>query len=190
MRRTWALLAPLAGCAGKTGNAVEAPVQQQVISQTQTEEGLISQRIDFDSDGRPEVVNYLRERSEAAPLLVRKELDLDRDGRVDVMSLYDQSGVLIREELDSDFDGRFDAADYYEGGIRVKSEYDTDFDGRANVSKYYVKDASGAVYLDRKERDTDGDGRIDVWERFNAKGEVVRAARDTDGDGRTDTREE
>ena len=48
----------------------------------------------------------------------------------------------------------------------------------------------GVARLDRKERDSDGDGKVDVWERFNDQGEVVRTGRDTDGDGKMDVREE
>lgn len=190
----WAAMALLlvsgTALAKKAKQVSDEPVAKQVIAFTTSAEGLITQTIDFDGDGKPEVFNYLRQRAEAEPLLVRKELDLDRDTRVDVISYYDEAGVLEREELDSDFDGRIDAADHYEGGVRVLSEYDTDFDGRANVYKYYNTDGVGAVFLDRKERDTDGDGRIDVWERFNKDGTVIRTAMDTDGDGKMDVREE
>ena len=97
---------------------------------------------------------------------------------------------LEKEEMDSDYDGQFDWTDHYQDGLRVMSEWDSDYDGRPNVFKYYVRDESGNVSLDRKERDSDGDGRIDVWERFSPTGEVIRYGRDTDGDGEIDLRDE
>ena len=138
----------------------------------------------------PDIKNYYRERSDAPRLLVRKEMDLNRDGKTDVISLFDPDGMLEREELDADYDGRFDWIDHYQKGERVMSEYDTDSDGRPNVFKYYIKGSDGLVHLDRKERDEDGDGAIDVWEKFSQAGEVTRTARDTDGDGRMDVRED
>ena len=53
--------------------------------------------------------------------------------------------------------------------------------------KYYSIGEDKVARLDRKERDSDGDGKIDVWERFNEAGEVIRTGRDTDG-GRQDGR--
>ncbi len=184
-------LLALFACAAKTEAVEEATSDpSRVISRSVDSEGLITQQVDFDGDGKAEVTNYFRDRSEAADLIVRKDLDLNRDARVDVVSYFDESGELQREEMDSDFDGRFDAADHYQGGVRVLSEYDTDFDGRPNVFKYYTANEQGRPVLNRKERDTDGDGKIDVWERFAPTGEVIRTARDTDGDGKMDVRED
>lgn len=160
------------------------------VSERPLEDGLVGQDIDLDADGAVDIKNYYRERSDAPRLLVRKELDLNRDGKVDVVSFFDPDGNLEREEMDSDYDGRFDWVDHYQRGWRVMSEYDTDSDGRANVFKYYIRTAEGVMRLDRKERDEDGDGKIDVWERFAANGDVVRTGRDTDGDGKVDIREE
>ena len=90
----------------------------------------------------------------------------------------------------SDYDGAFDWTDHYQKGVRVMSEYDTDSDTKPNVFKYYIRSEDGSMHLDRKERDEDGDGKIDVWERFSLTGEVIRTGRDTDGDGKVDVREE
>jgi hypothetical protein len=84
----------------------------------------------------------------------------------------------------------FDWTDHFQDGVRVMSEYDTDHDGKPNVFKYFARNDDGSVYIDRKERDSDGDGKIDVWERFNEEGLVIRTGRDTDGDGKMDVREE
>ena len=186
-----ALLAALAlpACA-KKGTTAAGNDRPPPITERKTAEGLLQQDIDLDGDGAVEIQNYYRERSDAPRLLVRKELDLNRDKKVDVVSYFDGDGALEREEMDSDYDGRFDWTDHYQKGVRVMSEYDTDYDGRPNVFKYYIKGDDGNVHLDRKERDEDGDGKIDVWERFAPTGEVVRTGRDTDGDGKVDVREE
>lgn len=183
------LLAALASC-GKKDPTSAADDRPPPITERPTEEGLTQQDIDLDGDGNVEISNFYRERADAPRLLVRKELDLNRDKKVDVVSYFDVDGALEREEMDSDYDGRFDWTDHYQKGVRVMSEYDTDYDGRPNVFKYYIRGEDGNVHLDRKERDEDGDGKIDVWERFGPGGEVVRTGRDTDGDGKVDVREE
>jgi hypothetical protein len=178
------------GCAKKDPEAAAESVADRVIETELPDEGLTLQSIDLDEDGQPDIKNYYRERSDAPRLLVRKEMDLNRDGQIDVISLFDPDGNLEREELDADYDGKFDWIDHYQKGERVMSEYDTDSDGRPNVFKYYITGTDGLVHLDRKERDEDGDGAIDVWEKFSQAGEVTRTARDTDGDGRMDVRED
>ena len=179
----------LAAC-GKNKDSASQAYSSKVTERLDDTTGLVEQSVDLDSDGTLEIKNFFRERADAPRLLVRKELDMNRDGRFDVISIFTDDGDLQREDMDSDYDGRFDWTDHYQGGVRVMSEYDTDNDGAPNVFKYYIRSDDGVVLLDRKERDEDGDGKIDVWERFNAAGEVVRTGRDTDGDGRMDVREE
>jgi hypothetical protein len=154
------------------------------------EGGLIGQDIDLDGNGVADIRNVFRDRASARGDLLRKEIDLNRDGLMDVISFLGPDGHLAREDMDSDWDGTFDLTDHYQKGVRVLSEYDTDHDGRPNVFKYYVRGPEGSVYLDRKERDEDGDGKIDVWERFSAGGALIRAGRDLDGDGKVDVRDE
>lgn len=187
------LLVLVTACAKQSSLESSKPHESQVTERAAPElsdAGLVLQEVDLDRDKRPEVLNYLRIREDGSRSLVRKELDLDRDGRIDVRSFFDDKGVLVREEMDADRDGQFDHTDVYQDGIRVMSEYDTDQDGVANVHKYYVRSASGVAVLDRKERDEDGDGKIDLWERFDESGQVVRTGRDLDGDGKMDVREE
>lgn len=186
-----ALFTPaLSGCPKKGPGAADGAYVNRVTERQVPEEGLLGQDIDLDADGAPDIKNYYRERSDAPRLLVRKELDLNRDGKIDVISFFDADGNLEREEMDSDYDGAFDWTDHYQKGVRVMSEYDTDSDTKPNVFKYYIRSEDGSMHLDRKERDEDGDGKIDVWERFSLDGQVVRTGRDTDGDGKVDVREE
>lgn len=185
-----ALLLFLVACGGKKAPAAGGPQGRQITERNLPDQGLVLQEVDLDRDGRPEIFNYYRERADAPRLLVKKEMDLNRDGVIDIRSFFDDDGRLVREEMDADYDGVFDHIDHYQQGVRVMTEYDTDQDGLSNVFKYYIKDERGVARLDRKERDEDGDGRIDVWERFDAQGRVTRTGRDTDGDGKMDVRED
>lgn len=159
-------------------------LQRQVV-QRETSEGLVLVEIDLNSDSKPDVFNYYRERSNAARLLVRKELDMNLDGRIDIISHFDDTGALVREEMDGDFDGQFDWTDHYQNAKRVMSEADTNYDGKLDVFTYYDNGKPT-----RKERDTDGDGRIDFWERFDESGNVIKTGADTTCDGKMDVREE
>ena len=180
----------LAGCPKKSPDAADEARSDRSTRRSGPEEGLVGQDVDLDADGAPDIKNYYREGSGGPQSLARKELDLNRDGKIDVISFYDADGNLEREEMDSDYDGAFDWTDHYQKGVRVMSEYDTDSDTKPNVFKYYIRSEDGSIHLDRKERDEDGDGKIDVWERFALDGSVVRTGRDTDGDGKVDVREE
>lgn len=161
-----------------------------VVEEKTIAEGLVVQEIDLDGNGKVDVRNTWRPREGGDRALVRKETDLDLDGRFDLVSLYGDDGRLVREEMDSDFDGTLDWTDHYKEGQRVFAEMDSNFDGRKDVFFYYLATDGAAPKLDRKERDTNGDGRVDLWERFDAQGNVTRTARDTDGDGRMDERTE
>lgn len=174
---------PLTACGNKkdVGQVREA----SVLSVTPTAEGLVVQEIDVNGDGSADVFNYMREREDAPPLMVRKETDLNWDGRIDVRAWFDESGILIKEEMDGDFDGRVDWTDHYQGSRRVFSEVDTDFDGVFDLFKYYE---NGDVR--RKERDSDKDGRVDLWEYLDDQGNVIKTGRDIDGDGVMDVRSE
>ncbi|RME29401.1 MAG: hypothetical protein D6798_00140 [Deltaproteobacteria bacterium] len=177
------LLVPLAACGGSHKGPDTDVRRASVLTEEVNSEGLLVQAIDVNGDGRADVFNYMREREDNAPLMVRKETDLNWDGRIDVRAWFDDSGVLEKEEMDGDFDGRVDWTDHYQGGKRVLSEIDTDFDGTYDLFKYY----EGAK-VRRKERDTDRDGSVDLWEYLDDQGRVVKTGRDLDGDGVMDVR--
>ena len=42
----------------------------------------------------------------------------------------------------------------------------------------------------RKERDTNGDGKVDFWEYLDEKGNVLKTGKDLDADGVMDVRDE
>jgi hypothetical protein len=58
--------------------------------------------------------------------------------------------------------------------------------GRPDVWKYSRRDESGNEILVRKERDLNGDGRVDSWERYEPDGSLSRVAYDLDFDGKPD----
>jgi hypothetical protein len=90
------------------------------------------------------------------------ELDRNDDGRPDYVLYNDAAGALAREELDFNLDGKMDDVRYYSGGVAVREEIDSDFDGRVDI---WVSILQGA-YIERYERDTDGDGAPDVVKSF------------------------
>ncbi len=175
------LLLPLVACGKKKD--VQEIRRASVISEKPAEDGLIVQAIDINGDKKADVFNYMRERKDNAPLMVRKETDLNWDGRIDVRAWFDESGALVKEEMDGDFDGRVDWTDHYQGSRRVLSEVDTDFDGVYDLFKYYE-----GTQVRRKERDSDKDGKVDFWEYLDEQGNVVKTGQDLDGDGVMDVR--
>lgn len=182
------ILLPFAvGCPKNNGNgrAPGADNPHRLITEVELDDGLVRQEVDLDGDGQAEVINFQRPRTNAAPLILRKETDLNRDGAIDVRSFFDEDGKLEREEMDGDFDGTFDWVDHYQDGRRVMSEADTDYDGNTNIWSYY----EGSIIV-RQERDTTGDGQIDYWIRFDEDGNATRTARDLDGDGKMDVRDQ
>ncbi len=171
--------------ASETEEVMPSQREAKMLTEQPAEDGLIRQEIDLNGDGRGDVFNYYRERSEGPRALVRKEVDLNWDGRVDVQSYFTASGEMEKESMDGDFDGNMDWVDHYQGGKRVLSEVDTDYDGRADLWKIYE---GGKVK--RKERDTDGNAQVDFWEYLDDSGAVVKTGRDIDGDGIMDERED
>jgi hypothetical protein len=175
----------LAGCGGSQTTGAKASTNAASGAETTeriTEGGLTLVEVDLNGDGRPEIYNYYRERSQAERLLVRREADLNQDGRIDIWSFYDEGGGVSQERMDGDFDGTPDWVDYYQGGKRTLSEVDTNSDGQFDLFKYYVDGK-----LVRKERDTNSNGKIDFWELYE-DGKVVKAGRDTSGDGNIDVK--
>ncbi len=68
----------------------------------------------------------------------------------------------------------------------IATAYDLTRSGKPNVWKYVVKDAAGKEILVRKERDLNGDGKIDTWERYAPDGTLEAVAYDLDFDGKPD----
>ena len=160
--------------------AAPGPVEEKLL-----QDGMIMQEIDLNKDHQPDVFNVFRERTNAPRILVRKEVDLNLDGRVDISSFFTDEGRIEREELDTDFDGKVDRIDHYQSQLRVMCEIDTNTNGAFDIFSYYE---GNPPTITRKERDSDHDGRVDIWERFDDNGKVTKTGVDVDGDGKMDER--
>jgi hypothetical protein len=68
----------------------------------------------------------------------------------------------------------------------IVTEYDLTHHGKPDVWKYTTRDASGKEILLRKEKDLNGDGKIDTWEKYNPDGTLARVVYDLDFDGKPD----
>jgi hypothetical protein len=93
------------------------------------------------------------------------ELDRNGDGETDYRVYYDSGGKVAREELDFNFDGKMDTFYSYKDGILQREELDTHFDGKIDISVYLLD----GTYVQRYERDLDGDGTPDVVRDFGGK---------------------
>lgn len=180
----------VSGCPKKVETTVvnEGKAQEDFrIVEKVLADGMIIQEIDLNEDRKADVFNTYQPRANAPRLLVRKEVDLNLDGQVDKITYFNEQGELEREEMDGDFDGHFDWTDHYQDNLRVMTEVDTDANGKMDQFSYYE---GTPPRITRKERDTNGDSLIDIWERFDENGVVNRTGRDTNGDGKMDERDE
>lgn len=111
--------------------------------------------------------------------------DLDFDGRADVVEFFSPSGEVLERQFQMDFDPFVDVVRIYEGNRMTQKLVATSFDGSLSLEKYY--DIQGN--LSRTARDTNFDGRADLWEYYS-EGKVVNITRDLNGDGEAETIEE
>ncbi len=119
-----------------------------------------------------------------AALPVLREEDRDGDGRADRWIGY--AGRARREVWeDARGSGRPDVHLVFarEGASLERIELDPGGDGEPDRIFYYSgEDLVGDA------RDSDGDGRIDRFDRFDSRGDLSLVERDVDGDGRIDVR--
>jgi hypothetical protein len=66
------------------------------------------------------------------------------------------------------------------------SAFDVSHHGKPDLWKYSIVVAEGQERVIRKERDLNGDGRVDSWEAFDEQGNLVKQAYDLDFDGKPD----
>ena len=136
----------------------------------------------------------------------RLDYDTDRDGRVD-MRAYLENGRTMRIEADGNGDGIVDRWEYYrtdgqldrlgtssesdgvedtwvvQRGDEMRVDISTRRDGVADRHEFHDKGV-----LVRSEQDTNGDGRIDQWQRFDG-GKLRELLLDTSqASGRPDRR--
>jgi hypothetical protein len=130
--------------------------------------------------------------------LIQLSADTNRDGQIDQWTFLDGNRPL-RGEADTDHDGRIDRWEYFNESaqlVRVGSSSANDgiedtwtyvqpIDGASRVDRSRARDRhidrreymKGTVLL-RVEEDTNGDGLLDRWDRYE-DGVLVEAAYDT-----------
>jgi hypothetical protein len=64
--------------------------------------------------------------------------------------------------------------------------FDLDRDGRADVWRFTRRDDDGKETLSRKEKDLNGDGKVDTWESYGPGGALIQIVYDMDFDSRVD----
>jgi hypothetical protein len=94
------------------------------------------------------------------------ELDRNGDGKVDYRVLYDSAGRVSEEQMDFKGNGIMDTFYYYKGGVLQRVEIDSKDSGKIDIWVYLLD----GTYVQRYERDTDGDGKPDVVRNFGTGG--------------------
>jgi hypothetical protein len=134
---------------------------------------------DLNGDGVIEQRTYLN-----GNVPLRTEIDTDADGRVDRWEYVDQRAQVVKVGTSSLQDGREDQWVFPASGDgQVRVDRSTERTSRVDRREFY----RGEV-IERAEEDTNQDGVVDKWERF--EGGVVReiAYDTTHSAGRADRR--
>ncbi len=100
-----------------------------------------------------------------AARLRRVETDSRGDGFVDDVVYLNEKGQKVREEFDFNRDGKMDDFLWYENGLLAREEIDSRFSGKIDIRVYLFQGA----YIERYERDTDGDGVPDMVKDYARK---------------------
>jgi len=135
-------------------------------------------RLDYDTDGdgRVDTRSYLQ-----GGRGVRLEADGNGDGRVDRWEYYRPDGQLDRLGASSQGDGRDDTW-VVQNGNQMRVDISTRRDGVTDRHEFHEQGV-----LVGAEQDTDFDGRIDQWQRFE-NGRMRELLVDTQRSGRPDRR--
>jgi len=118
-------------------------------------------------------------------VLICREADVNHDRIKDVVRIYDDEGRPVREDADRNFDRKFDQTTIYQAGEIVEQSFDNDFDGRTDTKVFFNRGAPMRAERDLAGRSTADTWHPDRWEYFEG-GKMVRMGTDTDGDSRVD----
>jgi hypothetical protein len=118
-------------------------------------------------------------------VMICREADLNGDGTKDVVRQYDDEGRPLREEADRDFDGKMDVVSYYQRGALIRREMDTDGDGIIDYKVYYEDNKPLRAERDLLKKSTLTVWKPSRWEYYEDE-RLIRMGTDTDGDGRVD----
>lgn len=161
---------------------------------------LVQLSADHNGDGRLDQWTYLE-----GARVFRGEADSDGDGRVDRWEYFDPQSTLVRVGGSSRGDGvediwtdpaptaggeahiarslqrdrRFDRHEYFRGGVLVRAEEDTNADGRIDKWERY----DGAVLREVAFDTTFAAARPDRRALYDAKGQFVAVEADPERDG-------
>jgi hypothetical protein len=156
-----------AGCIAVVAGCVQAPQQRRAVPSYDDFTGrLIQLNADQNGDGRIDQWTYLEN---GQP--IRGEADTDDDGRIDRWEYFDAASALTMIGTSSRGDGVEDTRTYPvpspdgETQVVTSRRRDRVFDHR----EFYRGQS-----LVRTEGDTNSDGRVDKWERY--EGAVLREA--------------
>jgi hypothetical protein len=118
-------------------------------------------------------------------IMICREADVNHDKIKDIVRVYDDEGRPVREDADRNFDGKFDQTTVYQSGEVVVQSFDNNFDGRTDTKVFFNRGAPMRAERDLAGRSTPEQWRPDRWEYFEG-GKMVRMGTDTDGDTRVD----
>ncbi|GEM_PF-1658357 len=143
--------------------------------------------IDYDGDGRlEEQWTYVDDR------ISKSEMDLNQDGVFDSVTEYDHLGLIEYARDDLDFNGTFDTEYHYEDGQIILFSMDRDENGFFEYTEKYLDNGNREIiywnqntekpfkiiradpfgYVDA-ELDLDGDGRMDIYRKFDETDEII-----------------
>lgn len=162
----------LVACSGKgaAGPSSERGVRDTTL---RTEKCAHKNGFDTNRDGKKDLFEVV----ENGRTLCRAA-DLDFDGVIDQVSFFDANGVVRRREIDFDGNGVPNIIEHYRAGTLVLREIDGANLGR--IDMWDAFDPTSGVRTTR-ERDTNGDGRIDQYWSFSGAQITVRFDRNEDG---------
>lgn len=166
------------GISAKMPSLDDAPT---ALRASMTTAGMLKQTADINMDNVIDQVVF----TDAGGQTRAAVRDLDFDGRADVVEFFSTSGEVVERQFQMDFDPYVDVVRFYEGPRLVQKLVATGFDGSLSLEKYY--DLKGN--LSRTARDTNFDGKPDLWEYYS-EGKVVNITRDLNGDGEAETIEQ
>ncbi len=184
----WVLIAfiGLIACGGDESMSDQLGIRGEQSVMKRQADGTWTQEFDVDGDGKLDVTKVLVEYPDAddptvvKTRLLKKMVDVNFDGKIDFVRNYNEFGAVISEDVDLDLDGNFDVTNHIDNKVVVQKDMLGE-GGKVIETRYYANSE-----IQRVEKDTTGDGKIDYWE-FYEQGILDRIGRDANADGRADS---
>jgi hypothetical protein len=134
--------------------------------------------VDSNKDGKPEMKRVFDKSS-------GKEIchfaDLNKDGKPELYEFYDANGQIRRREHMYDDTGVVAQIETYENGKLIRRDLDSRGQHRIDTIDYFDPVTGKRI---KRERDDNGDGKIDQWWSFHD--DRIEIAMDKNGDGKPD----